>query len=179
MIGKVANAVGYQVVWFTSVIGAAHGLAYAGPVAACIFAILTIMYGGARHPDLRLIPLALLIGVLADSAWIALGWLHYSAPWPSAQFAPAWIVGIWLSFAMTLNHSMAFLKGRYALAAVLGGIGGPLAYWSASRGFGAVHFDASASTVLIGLGIGWAVVFPLLVRVAEPTRASTVRVALP
>ena len=102
-----------------------------------------------------------------DSAWIALGWLDFRAPWPSTQLAPGWILGIWLAFSLTLNHSLAFLKQRYALSALLGAIGGPLAYWSASQGLGAVHFDAPMTTVLPGLCVGWTGLFPLLVRMAE------------
>lgn len=175
---KLVNAIGYQLVWLVSVVGAAHGQLFAGPLAAIAFAVLVLAFGGERRADLRLIPLVLLIGLLTDSAWIELGWLDYSAPWPSAQFAPAWIVGIWVSFALTLNHSMAFLKGRYLLAAVLGAVGGPLSYWGASRGLGAVHFVAPVAIVLLGLGIVWMGVFPLFARLSE-TRRSPARVVLP
>jgi hypothetical protein len=170
VIGKLANAAGYQLVWLVSVIGAARGVPYAGPLAALSFALLVLAFGKQRRADLRLIPFALLIGAFADTLWIALGWLDYAAPWPSARLAPAWIVGIWLAFALTLNHSLAFLKRRHALAALLGAIGGPLAYWCAVRGFGAAHFNAPAMTVLIGLGIAWALMVPLFVRIAEHWR---------
>ncbi len=176
---KLANAVGYQAVWLVSVAGAARGSTLAGVIAAGAFIGLTLAFGGKQRADLRLIPLAMLTGLLVDSAWIGMGWLHYSAPWPSAQFAPAWIIGIWASFVLTLNHSFAFLKRRYALAAMLGAIGGPLAYWSASRGLGAVHFDAPAATVLIGLGAVWTCVFPLLVRSAEAWRMPAPRTVSP
>ena len=179
MIGKTANSIGYQAVWLISVASAARGSAIAGPLTASAFVAMTLAFGGKRRADLRLILLALLIGLLVDTTWIGLGWLHYSAAWPSAQCAPAWIIGIWISFALTLNHSFAFLKGRYALAAVLGAIGGPLAYWSASRGLGAVHFDTSVATVLIGLGIVWMAVFPLLIRSTETWRTPVVRTVLP
>jgi hypothetical protein len=170
MIGKLLNAIGYQLVWLVSIVGAARGSALAGPIVALVFIALVLAFGGQRQADLRLIPLALLVGLLAESAWIAIGWLHYETPWPLAWLAPAWMIGIWLSFALTLNHSLAFLKHRHALAALLGAIGGPLAYWSAARGFGAVHFDASIATVLIGVGIGWACIFPLLLRSSEGGR---------
>jgi hypothetical protein len=169
-MGKLANAVGYQAVWLISIAGAARGSVIAGPLAAAAFVALVLAFGGRQRADLRLIPLALLLGLLSDSAWIGMGWLHYDAPWPSAQLAPAWIIGIWMSFALTLNHSMAFLKGRHALAAALGAVGGPLAYWSASRGFGAVHFDAPALIVLLGIGLVWTALFPLLVRSSEARR---------
>ena len=178
MIGKLANAIGYQAVWFISISGAARGWPFAGPLAAIVFVALMLAFGGQRRADLRVIPVVLAIGLLADSAWIGLGWLHYNAAWPSAQLAPGWIIGIWLAFALTLNHSLAFLKGRYPLAAAMGAIGGPLAYWGASRGLGAVQFDAPATTVLVGLGIAWTVMVPLLVRITEARPASRANVAL-
>jgi len=164
---KLANAIGYQLVWLASILGATHGSRLAGPLAAALFACTVLAFGAQRRADLRLVPLVLAIGLLADSAWIALGWLDYSAPWPSPDFAPAWIVAIWLAFALTLNHSLAFLKRRHALASLLGAIGGPLAYWLAAEGFGAVHFDAPVLTVLIGLGIAWALLVPVLMRLAD------------
>ena len=167
MTWKLANAIGYQLVWLASIMGAIHGSQFAGPLAAALFACVVLAFGRHRRADLRLIPLVLAIGLLADSAWIALGWLDYSAPWPSAQMAPGWILAIWLAFSLTLNHSLAFLKRRYALASLLGAIGGPLAYWLAADGFGAVRFDAPDRTVLIGLGIAWALIIPMLMRIAD------------
>lgn len=167
MTWKLTNAIGYQLVWIASLMGAIHGSRYAGPLAAAVFACMVLAFGKQRRADLRLIPLALAIGLLADSAWIALGWLDYSAPWPSSEFAPGWILAIWLAFSLTLNHSLAFLRRRYALASLLGAIGGPLAYWCAAHGFGAVHFDAPDMTVLIGLGIAWALMIPMLMRIAD------------
>jgi hypothetical protein len=179
VIWKATNAVGYQLVWLVSVASAANGSLYAGPLAATAFAVMVLAFGNQRRADLLLIPLVLAIGLLADSAWIAFGWLDYSAPWPSGHLAPGWILGIWMAFALTLNHSLAFLKRRYALAALLGGIGGPLAYWSASHGFGAVHFVAATSTVLCGLCVGWALIAPVLVRFAEQRSLPRAREAVP
>ena len=170
MIGKFLNAIGYQLVWLVSIVGAARGSSSAGLLAATAFIVCMLAFGGQRRADLRLIPLALGVGLLVESAWIAMGWMHYSTPWPLAWLTPAWMIGIWVSFALTLNHSLAFLKGRHALAAAIGAVGGPLAYWGAERGFGAVHFDASVATVLLGVGVGWACIFPLLLRGSEGWR---------
>lgn len=178
MIGKFLNAAGYQAVWFASVAGASQGLAWVGPVAAVAFACAVIGTSARPGADARLIPFALAIGAVADSAWILLGWLDYRAPWPSASFAPAWILGLWLSLALTLNHSLAFLRGRPVLAVALGALGGPLAYWAASQS-GAVRLDAPAPLVLCGLGLAWGLLFPALVRVASRKSAWGDRVDVP
>ncbi len=179
MTWKILNAVGYQLVWLISVASAAGGHLWIGPLAAVAFAIVVLAFGGHRGADLRLIPLAVLIGALADSAWIELHWIDYRAPWPFKSLAPGWIIGLWLAFAMTLNHSLGFLKSRYALAAIFGAIGGPLAYWGAARGFGALHFDASIVTVLLGLSVAWAALVALLVWLAARLGVSQTRLALP
>ena len=167
MIGKLANAAGYQMVWFASIIGAARGFAFAGPIVALGFIASVLAFSGSRQADLRMLPLALAIGLLTDSAWIALGLLHFASPWPLAWLAPAWMLCLWMAFALTLNHSLSALKGHPLLNVVLGAVGGPLAYWAAAHGFGAVHFDAPLAVALSGIGIGWATCFPLLVRAAE------------
>ncbi|HTA65581.1 MAG TPA: DUF2878 domain-containing protein [Xanthomonadaceae bacterium] len=174
MIGKFANALGYQLVWIACVVGAANASLVAGPMATALFAMLVLGFGGQWRADLRLIPILLLCGLLFDSAWIALGWLDYSMPWPSPQFSPSWILCIWVAFALTFNHSLAFLRGRYLFAALLGAIGGPLAYWGAAHGPGVVRFDAPVAIVLGGLCIAWAVLLPLLVRIAESRLAPAI-----
>lgn len=167
MTWKILNGLGYQLVWIACVAGEAHASQLAGPLATAAFAALVLAFGGQRRADLRLVPAFLLCGLLLDSAWIAMGWMDYSTPWPSLPWSPPWILCIWIAFALTFNHSLAFLKHRYALAALLGALGGPLAYWSAARGMGVVHFQAPAAYVLAGIGLSWAAVLPLLVRTAE------------
>ena len=167
MSWKLVNALCYQMVWIACVAGAARHWQSVGVIATAAFVALVLGCGGHRKADLRLLPAVLLCGLLFDTTWIALGWIDYSAPWPSQPLSPPWILCIWIAFAMTLNHSLAFLKHRYGLAALFGAVVGPLAYWSASRGLGAVRFQAPAVVVLAGLGMAWTLVLPLLVWVAD------------
>ena len=57
-----------------------------------------------------------------------------------------------------------------ALAALLGAIGGPLAYLAAARLAGAVAFAAPAARGLAALALGWAVALALLAQVARAGR---------
>lgn len=157
-----ANVVGYQAVWLASVGGAGAGLAWAGPLAAAVFVAAMLAFGGRARQDLRLLAVALPLGVLLDTAFAASGWLRYAEPWPWAWAAPIWIWSLWAGFAMTLNHSMAFLRERPLAAALLGLFGGPLAYWAAAGAFDAVSFGAPVPWVMGALAIGWAVVLPAL-----------------
>ena len=40
---------------------------------------------------------------------------------------------MWMNFALTLNHAMAWLKGRPVVGLILGAIGGPLAYFAGAK----------------------------------------------
>ncbi|MGV8921940.1 MAG: DUF2878 domain-containing protein [Thermomonas sp.] len=156
-----ANLVGYQLVWFAIVISASRGQPMWGIGAALVFIALQFHYSTTRSSDARALVAALLCGFLLDGALAATGWLQYASPLFSLP-APVWILALWLAFAMTLNHSMAFLRGKPALAAVLGGIGGPLAYLGAAHGFDAVVFTAPAWHAIALLAIGWAIALATL-----------------
>jgi hypothetical protein len=69
-----------------------------------------------------------------------------------------------MAFASTLNLSLAWMQGRYLIAILFGGSGGPLAYFGAEN-LGAVTLTSTSS--FIALGVGWAIITPLLLVVAS------------
>lgn len=166
------NVVGFQAVWLASVAGAGAGLAWAGPLAALVFAAAMLAWGGRAREDLRLLTVALPLGIALDSAFAASGWLVYAEAWPWTGVAPAWIASLWVGFALTLNHSMARLRRWPLAAAALGLVGGPLAYWTAAGAFDAVSFGAPVGSVLVALALGWAAVLPLLFAIDDRLAAA-------
>ena len=164
-VARLLNAVGYQVVWITAVAGAGAQLTWPGPVAALLFAVATLAFGGCARADLRTLAIALPLGFALDSLFSASGWLVYAQPmpWPLSWAAPLWIWALWTAFAMTLNHSMSFLGQRLGLCALLGVVGGPLAYLSAAGAFDAVDFGRPLPQVLAALALSWGLVLPVLV----------------
>ena len=158
----VGNVIGFQAVWMASIAGAGQGYAWTGPVAALLFVAAMLAFGGKARADLRMLALALPVGFLLDSAFAASGWLRYAVPVPWVSAAPVWIWSLWAGFALTLNHSMSFLRDRPWASAVFGLVGGPLAYWTAAGAFDAVSFGVPVSWALAALAIGWAAVLPLL-----------------
>lgn len=169
------NVVGFQAVWFCCVAGAGRGLLWPGLLAAAIFAVLVLAFGGRRRDDLRTLAWVLPLGIALDSAFSASGWLVYVLPLPWVQVAPAWIVALWLGFSLTLNHSLAFLRDHPGWSALFGLVGGPLAYVASANVFAAVSFGASPTQVLCGLALAWALFLPLvfsLIRTAPPTTAA-------
>lgn len=152
---NLVNFVAFQMVWFAAVIGASKGFWWPGPVAVVVFAIAHLSSPMRVRGDGLLIAVALLLGVIIDSVYAYSGVLSYAAPFPSTQLAPLWILALWVGFALTLNHSLAYLAHRPVIAAVAGAIVGPISYWSAGRAFGAVTLGEPVWRSVLALSTGW------------------------
>ena len=108
-----------------------------------------------------------MFGLLLDGGLIHWKLASYAAPWASAAIAPAWILALWITFALTFTQSLAWLQTHLWLAALLGLLGGPLAYLGASRGWQVVSFADPAWHGLLCLGLGWALATPALAWLAR------------
>ena len=161
-----ANLFGYQATWFAVAWSAGHGRAWIGMLACLVFIGAQWRCSHARRADARVLLAALACGVLVEGIAARAGLLAYASAFPAVP-APAWIVLLWGAFAMTMNHSMAWFAPRPWRAAVFAGVGGPLAYLGAARGFAALAFPDPAWPALLYLGVAWAIALPLLLRVAS------------
>jgi hypothetical protein len=158
------NAVGFNVVWFVTVVGAANGLAWAGPLALLAFACVQLSTGPRPRYDLAAMAVFAGAGFVIDSAWSLSGAVSYAAAWPATDFAPLWLVSLWASFALTIGHSLAWLRPRWLLAALFGMLGGGFSYWVGAR-LGAVELAVPAWQYGIGVGLCWGVALPVLIRI--------------
>ena len=68
--------------------------------------------------------------------------------------------------ALTLNHSLAWLKRRLWLAAVFAAIASPLSYY-AGTSLGAALVLQDWFTASLVFGLSWAVIMPLLLYFAD------------
>jgi hypothetical protein len=73
---------------------------------------------------------------------------------------------MWVNFALILNVSLRWLRGRYLLGAVLGFFGGPLAYFAGAR-LGAIRIPEPLALKLLVLALAWALAVPLLLRISR------------
>ena len=145
-------------------LGAAQGWPLAGAALALVIAVWHTARAARPAQEAKLIVAAVLIGAAWDSSLAALGWLSFVSVITDAM-APPWILGLWALFATTLNVSLNWLKGRWLVAALLGGIAGPLSYWAGAR-LGAVVLVEPVHA-LVALSIGWAILMPLLMALAR------------
>lgn len=161
-----ATLIAYEVVWFAAVIGAGHGMAWPGVLGALLFAAWRLAVSPRRDVELRLAIVALLLGGLLETLWVRAGLVHYAAPWPLPE-TPAWLMALWLAFALTIVPLFGYLHARPWLAAAFGAIGGPLAYLGAAHGWHAVLLPSPAWRTLAALAIGWGIALPLLCALAK------------
>lgn len=160
----ITNFILFQVAWFACVLGAANNLPWLGVTVTLV--VLAWHFFHSSHPksELLLILAALCIGALFDQFMLAMSWVDYQAHGWNTSLVPVWILALWMAFASTLNLSLAWMQGRYLIAILFGGSGGPLAYFGAEN-LGAVTLTSTSS--FIALGVGWAIITPLLLVVAS------------
>lgn len=160
----IMNFIAFQVGWFASVFGGAREMPWLGP--AVVFVAIALHIRAAKRPadELLLVLSCALIGAGFDSALVAIGWVEYASGMVFETAAPYWIVTMWMLFATTLNVSMRWLRNRELLASVFGFVGGPLAYIAGQKLGGIVLVEQFAA--LLALGIGWAAMMPVLLRLS-------------
>ena len=164
-MGGVVNFAILYAAWFASVLAAASGNGVVAALASLIAVLINLALSQHRLADLRLVAYAALVGATLEATIINLGLAHYASPGPIATLPPLWILSIWMAFATSLNVSLAWLKTRLKLAALLGAVGGPLSYYGGAR-LGGMSFSEPLYMSLGVLALLWAVAFPLLLRLA-------------
>jgi hypothetical protein len=110
--------------------------------------------------ETKLILAAGALGYALDSVIVLAGGMSFPAQAQLGAPTTLWMVTLWLGFAATLRHALGWIRGRYLLAALLGAVAGPFAYWSGSK-LGAVVLTDTVPT-LVMVGVEWLVAMPLL-----------------
>ena len=143
-------------------------------------AFLTMFQGGLGALG-GLLPMLLIIGVfymllirpqqkrqrelqqtISEHKAVDSGLLTYASPWPAVPWlCPPWIAVLWIQFGTTLRFGFRWLSGRPLLAAMVGAIGGPLAF-RAGEALGAVRFAPDRRLSYGALAVVWGLCFPIL-----------------
>ncbi len=169
----VTNFVLFQLCWIANVFGAGAGFPWAGPLITALwmalhFAVVT----DDRMGEGWLLLGAAALGYAVDSALVLLGYLEFPAHASLGGPSTLWMVALWVSFAATLRHALRWLQGRYLLGAILGAIGGPLAY-RAGEALDAIVIPQSLPG-LIAISLEWLIAMPMLLAIVAllPSRAA-------
>ncbi len=167
MLSKILNFALFQAGWFACVLAGAHGLpAPAVAAAGGVMAVSLWRFSADRLCDVRLFLTVALIGFCADTVHLRLGVFALVGAPRFPYVCPLWLVALWAMFGTTLRGSLSWLAGRYLLAALLGALAGPLSYLGGAK-LGAVTLHPDRVFCIAALAVGWAVMMPLLVWLAQ------------
>jgi uncharacterized protein DUF2878 len=159
----------YQAGWFACVLGAAWGRPLLGTLLGILAVLAHVALARRRRDALVLALTTAAIGLVVDTVQIALGTLRFDvgtiAPW----LPPPWLVVVWAQFAMTFHFGLGWLLGRPGRAALVGAIGGPLAFVAGQR-LGVVTLHPEVWPSLVSLAATWSLAIPAAVAIAERQR---------
>ncbi len=159
------NIIAFQIGWFACVLGGAWGWPWLGVAVTAAVVALHLYLAPRPRAEAVLIGVSGLLGFSIDSLLTGLGLLRFPSGQFHAHLAPYWMAAMWMVFATTLNVSLRWLKPRLGLAALLGIIAGPLAYYGGAK-LGGVSFENSVASLLAVAGV-WTLAMPLLLVIAN------------
>ena len=164
---KLWNLFLFQAGWIICVMSVAEN-SYITAYIAIVFVII-IHFSVVKYYDIlnwkkefALLICAGLLGLFIDSINVHLGIFETTLRQEDNYFAPLWLIGLWLLFSLTINHSLSWLKNKLVLSMGLGAIFAPSAYYAGVE-LGALYLPTQTlTTSLFVIAIEWSVVMPII-----------------
>ena len=153
---NIFNIVGFYIGWWGCVLGAANDMSYLGPSLMLIFLIAHFYLFVSSNLEVYLILIICSLGTVIDTILFFSGSFVYAGAYSNELLiAPLWITAMWAGFAATVNHSMSWLKDKWALMVICGVVFGPAAFYTGEK-FEAIDFSLSllSSAMIIGFVYG-------------------------
>lgn len=166
---KLMNIVGYQAIWFGSIL---VGNSFV-PVAVLLVLLHCLACVEPRR-EMTVLLTCTALGFMCDSL-LAVAGVYYFEPTPAMLPAPLWLAVIWLGFAATLRHGLSFAIAKPVLGVSLAFVGAPLSYLAAAR-LGAVEFPLGplvTAAIVAGIWVVLMSLFIAIVRFVDKDSGST------
>lgn len=128
MLGKVLNALAFQVGWLACVLG---GTPWALPTVIMIVTCHLLWLG--IPGEWRWLAGFALLSAGVDGTLTLLGGLRFTDGSELTPVLPLWLWLLWPLFAITIHHSLAWLWSHPWLAMLGGALGGPSSYLGGAR----------------------------------------------
>lgn len=155
------NIVSLNLAWFICVWAAAQGRPWLGVIAVAVLVAIHVGLVPARRRELLLIASMGCFGYVADSIPTLLGVYAFPEASQLGGPSPLWMVALWCNFATAPSVALYWMAGRPALSALLGAIGGPMAYFAGMQ-FGGMVAPLGTGPLLATVAIEWAIAMPLV-----------------
>jgi len=169
MIYKLTNFAAFQLCWAATVLAAAAGRPLLGPLLSLCWLAAHLQWVVAdRKAEIRLLLISAIMGALMDSVLVLGAFIAFPPQAALGYPTTLWMVVLWVNLAASLRFSLSWLQDRYAMAALLGLIAGPLAYW-AGTSLGAMILPHGPVS-LVAISIVWGIAMPALLLAEQVTR---------
>jgi len=156
------NFILFQIGWFACILGAANNYEWLGPILVAIILPLQVYLLTENYKEEAFFVIICgVTGFLLETILIV-GNVYTPAGQLEAWFCPPWMAALWFNFAMLFSISLSWLKEKYLLAAILGGIAGPVAYWGGEK-LGAITVADAFWEGYFPLVLLWTLAMPFLV----------------
>ncbi|SEQ49741.1 Protein of unknown function [Pseudomonas sp. NFACC02] len=159
MLKNLVNAALFQLGWFTCVLGGNSGWL----LITLLILIVHLRLIGSWRSEGKLLLTVFALGCVLDSALIKLGVFDFGE---AGKVIPLWLALMWPLLATTLGHCLAWSATPWWLASLLGAIGGPASYIAGAQ-LTYVQLPLGVWPSVLIIGAVWAVIFPLLHRLAR------------
>ena len=159
-MSKIINILGFYLIWWSCMLGAANGISYFGPLVMILLLIAHYYFFVRNIKEIYFVLIIGTVGTLVDTLMFLSGSFIYAGAYSSnVLIAPLWITAMWAGFAATVNHSMLFFKNKWILMVIAGAVFGPAAYFT-GESLGAIEFHLSSLLSGLVIGIVWAISMP-------------------
>ena len=164
---NLVNFAGFQAAWWATILSAADGRPWLAASASGAAVLLHLSLFDRSPQERRLLAAATAVGLAIETANALAGFTRFDPRPFDLPIAPAWMVVQWTVLGGVLRHSLGWIRGRYALAAALGGIAAPFSYLGGER-LGAL--SVGGTPALVAIGIEYAIALPVLLLVEKRSR---------
>jgi hypothetical protein len=155
---NIANWILTQALWFICVLG---GDLYAVVAGICYWFFYVTHIGNVQRewPSLVIIVSS---GFIIDILLSSFGVINFN----TNMFMPLWLLVIWSGFATLFHHGLGWLLAKPVLAAVLGAITGPLAYF-AGAALSVSQINVSPTVFICIYAVLWSLYMPIFLFISS------------
>lgn len=150
----------FQAGWFACLL-LPLGWSFLMVIGALVLHFSILVPASQRGSESLLIGSVLILGVLIECFYL---WSRALILVDGSTFPPIWLLFIWVLFATTFRHSLAWLRPKLWLAAIFAGVAAPISYLAGANLNASVSLNDSAWFSLLVIGLSWAIAFPLMMR---------------
>jgi hypothetical protein len=158
------NILGLQITWAGCAYGATHGIPLLGVYIGLTYIVLHFIFINLRLRDFIIMLIIGALGIITDSAFTLLRVISFPTYENNLTPIPFWLISLWLVFALTVPHSLYWLRNNLLIASVAGAIGGSFSYFIGHT-LGAIQLAEPLSMSMVIYFIAWGVIFPCALKI--------------